>query len=195
MRCDRWFVLIGASFTIPRVTQHQDNVFIALGSNLGDRLANLRSAVARLEDAGIEIVAHSSVYETQPVDARSSQDDYYNAVIQTRFDRPPLALLDLCLSIESKMGRIRRETNEARVIDLDILLFGDQVIRSDRLTAPHPRLHVRRFVLKPLAEIAPDVIHPIVKESASELLAALPNDREAAPRHVTDTSWVARQTR
>lgn len=157
-------------------------------------MANLRSAIAHLEDAGVEIVVGSCVYQTHPVDVRSRQDDYFNAALQTRVDQAPPELLELCLSIESRMGRVRRETNEARVIDLDILLYDDQVIRSERLTIPHPRLHVRRFALEPLAEIAPDVIHPVIKKNASKLLAALPADREPPPRRVTDPSWIARQT-
>lgn len=188
------FVSIGAAFTIPRVKDPIDNVFIALGSNLGDRLANLQSAVAHLVDAGVEVIAGSCVYQTQPVAVRSPQREYFNAVIRTRVDRTPLDLLELCLTIESRMGRVRRQTNEARVIDLDIILFGDQVIRSERLTVPHPRLHVRRFVLEPLAEIAPDVIQPTHHKSVRELLSELPSFCEPPPRRVTDAGWFLRQT-
>jgi 2-amino-4-hydroxy-6-hydroxymethyldihydropteridine diphosphokinase len=130
--------------------------FIALGSNLGDRWAHLRSGLVEMARAGIPAVASSSVWETEPVD---TGDSYWflNMVVRIETETPPLDLLELLLEVERREGRIRTERNAPRVLDLDLLLLGDYRLEGPRLTLPHPRMWERRFVLAPLAELAPDL--------------------------------------
>jgi 2-amino-4-hydroxy-6-hydroxymethyldihydropteridine diphosphokinase len=148
--------------------------YLGLGSNLGDRAANLLRALKALRDAGLNLIALSSIYETEPVDY-PDQPDFLNMAVAVS---APLieqtSLLKLCLDVETRMGRERRIPKGARVIDIDLLLFGDAVIDGVRdgvaLTLPHPRLHLRRFALAPLAEIAPDLRHPISGKTIKRLL-------------------------
>lgn len=132
---------------------------IALGSNVGDTLANLREAIKRLQAEGCHILSLSRLYETSPV-GYADQDNFLNgaALIETSFS--PVELLALCKKIENDMGRVKMIVNGPRNIDLDILLYGQEQIEEEDLTIPHPRLHKRLFVLKPLMDIAPDMIVP-----------------------------------
>ena len=152
---------------------------IALGSNIGKRLANLREAyqrVSALNEIG-GFVRSSSVYETSPVDCEPGTPEYLNAVMEISFDGPPVALLDHLQQIEVKMGRLsKRPRNSPRTIDLDILYVGNLIFNSPEITIPHPRLAKRRFVLAPLAEIAPDLILPGHSGSISSLLEKLNNE-------------------
>ena len=145
--------------------------YVALGSNLGDRLGLLREAVARLGDHGA-VEAVSPVYETEPV-GFADQPAYLNAALRLRTDLPPAALLAGMLGVEADLGRVRSFPNAPRTLDLDLLFYGDLILESADLVLPHPRLHERAFVLVPLADIAPELLHPTTGLRVRELLAAL----------------------
>lgn len=146
--------------------------YIGLGTNLGDRIANLKSALDALDSLGV-LIAASSVYETEPVDVDDIQPSYLNMTVALETRLSPHALLRELLEIERVNGRVRKRQNEARTLDLDILLMGDLILNTDELTVPHPRTHERAFVMVPLAEIAPDAVHPILERTASEIAANL----------------------
>lgn len=139
-------------------------------------MGHIRQAIAKLRQLkGIEIVKASSVYETEP-EGYQNQPWFLNTVLELRTSLRPLSLLELLLDIESQMGRKRNRRYGARNIDLDLLLFDDLVIESDKLTLPHPRMHERRFVLVPLVKIAPTAVHPLLKKSVKRLLEELSPD-------------------
>lgn len=147
-------------------------VYLSLGSNVGDRAANLRSAVQQLGSVGrVEVV--SSFYETEPVEF-TAQPWFLNCAVKLDTEKMPKQLLSGILDIEQRMGRRRTQKKGPRVIDIDILLFGNSVIEAKGLTVPHPALHERRFVLEPLSEIAPETRHPVFKRTIRELRDALP---------------------
>jgi 2-amino-4-hydroxy-6-hydroxymethyldihydropteridine diphosphokinase len=147
--------------------------YISLGSNLGDREANLREAIIRLGELGM-VRAVSSLYETEPVGVQGQQPWFLNAAVETEL--PPLEFLGRVLQIEQSMGRVRTVLRGPRTVDLDIVLFGGDVLDMPGLTVPHPAMQQRRFVLAPLAEIAPNVRHPVLQKSVHELLDSLPAD-------------------
>ena len=147
-------------------------VYLSLGSNLGDRSANLRAAIERLGKAGA-IRSVSGFYETEPVEFRD-QPWFLNCVVALETSDSPEALLQRALAIEQEMGRLRMKDKGPRSIDIDILLFGDRVVEERGLKIPHPAMQQRRFVLEPLAEIAPEALHPQLRKTARELLADLP---------------------
>jgi 2-amino-4-hydroxy-6-hydroxymethyldihydropteridine diphosphokinase len=148
--------------------------FIALGSNLGDRRSTLQGAIAALADTGGLVVAKvSAFHETEPVGGPPGQERFLNAaaVVQTTLD--PFALLQVLRAIEGRFGRTRTVQWGERTLDLDLLLFDDRIVDTPELTIPHPRLSERRFVLEPLAEVAPDAVDPVTKRTIVDLLAAL----------------------
>ncbi|HXR33156.1 MAG TPA: 2-amino-4-hydroxy-6-hydroxymethyldihydropteridine diphosphokinase [Verrucomicrobiae bacterium] len=147
-------------------------VYIAQGSNVGDRESNLREAIRLLAEAGIRILKISSIYETEPVDYLE-QAWFLNAVLEAQTDLPALDLLQTLRSIESAMGSKKPFAKGPRLIDLDILLYDNDTIATPELQVPHPRMLERRFVLVPMAEIAPHLRHPSWPATASQLVAAL----------------------
>jgi 2-amino-4-hydroxy-6-hydroxymethyldihydropteridine diphosphokinase len=157
-------------------------VYLGLGSNLGDRRANLESAIAQLAALGT-VTARSSCYETEPMEV-PGQPWFLNCAVALETELMPKQLLARLLEIERSLGRKRKsgQPKGPRTIDLDILLFGSSVIETAGLTIPHPALHERRFVLEPLAEIAPEARHPVFKRTVRELRDALPKDAGAVKK-------------
>jgi len=149
--------------------------YLSLGSNLGDRRANLRNAIGKLLNLG-NLVAVSSFYETEPVEF-TEQPWFLNCAVALQTSLTAEDFLKGIMQIEREMGRQRDVPKGPRTIDIDILLFGKAVLQTTQLRIPHPAMHQRRFVLEPLAEIAPDVQHPVLKKTVLELLQVLPTDK------------------
>ena len=147
--------------------------FLLAGSNLGDREANLQYAVSSLTTAGT-VLKISSVFETEPV-GYEAQPWFFNQAIELRTSLTPYELLQGCQRIETCRGRIRTFPNAPRTLDLDILLYGDLWVNQEDLIIPHPRLAERKFALAPLSQIAPDVVHPLLKKTIRSLLEGCPD--------------------
>jgi 2-amino-4-hydroxy-6-hydroxymethyldihydropteridine diphosphokinase len=159
------------------------SAYVALGGNLGDRAANLDGAVRELGSCpGVRVRRVSTYHETGPSGGPVGQPPYLNAAAQVETDLGPEALLEILLAVESRLGRTRAERNAPRTIDLDLLLYGDVVIATSRMVVPHPRMHERLFVLAPLAEIAPDAVHPTLGLTVRELLDAF-REQASAGKH------------
>jgi 2-amino-4-hydroxy-6-hydroxymethyldihydropteridine diphosphokinase len=149
-------------------------VYLGLGSNLGDRGGNLRKALSVLDETdGVAVITVSSCYETPAVGPVTDQEDFYNAVVEIETTLSPQELLTRIKSVERELGRVPRERWGPRVIDIDILLWNNNVLQEEGLTVPHPEMTTRAFVLTPLAELAPDVVHPVARKSVAELASQL----------------------
>jgi 2-amino-4-hydroxy-6-hydroxymethyldihydropteridine diphosphokinase len=148
-------------------------VYLALGSNIGDREANLRAAIQGFSAAGISVLRESPVYETEPV-GYTAQRWFLNMVVEAETALFPMQLLARIGKMERALGRVRTVPNGPRTIDIDIVLYGHAVVRTARLEIPHPRMHERRFVLAPLADLAPGLRHPVLRQTVRQLLEAAP---------------------
>ncbi|MDP8215491.1 MAG: 2-amino-4-hydroxy-6-hydroxymethyldihydropteridine diphosphokinase [Candidatus Euphemobacter frigidus] len=158
----------------------KNEVFISLGSNLGDRNKNIRDALRLLSGhQEIEPDKLSGLYETEPRDFRD-QPRFLNCVIKLKTDLPPESLLAFCQETERALGRVRTVRYGPRIIDLDILTYGRQVIETPHLTVPHPKLSERRFVLEPLCELEPGWRHPVLNATAQELLNGLGKEQQVS---------------
>ncbi len=155
-------------------------IYIGVGSNLGDRSGHIRKARTLLGLTGaVKLLRESPFYETEPVGG-PPQGKFLNAVWEAETALPADDLMALLLSVEAQLGRIRTGKNNPRTIDLDLLFYGDEIIQAGHLTVPHPRLHERIFVLKPLADLNPGLRHPAVGQTVSELLERLHANHPAA---------------
>ena len=153
-------------------------VYLSLGSNVGNREANLKAAVNALEEARVHVLRASPMYETAPVE-NTKQGWFLNLVVEGETKLMPLQLLQRTTRIEKELGRVRTTPKGPRTIDIDILLYGNAVLKAADLEIPHPRMAGRRFVLAPLAELAPELRHPVTGKTVKEMLAEAP---EAAVR-------------
>ncbi len=155
-------------------------VYLSLGSNLGDRAAHLARALARLSEEGLRVVHKSSLYLTEPVEF-TSQGWFLNLAVEAETSLMPRQLLHLIQRIERELGRHRMVRSGPRPLDLDILLYGTSVVRTAELEIPHPRMAQRRFVLVPMAELAPTLRHPVLQLTMLELLASTPDRSQVRP--------------
>jgi len=151
-------------------------VYLGLGSNMGDREANLATAIQALSQK-VTVTLISSIYETEPL-GYLNQPWFLNVVCRVTNDLDPFELLALAKEIEKKIGRVPSFPNAPRPIDIDILFYDDQLINTEALAVPHPRIVERAFVLVPLAEIAPDLIHPVTQQSITDLLVTLEDSQQ-----------------
>jgi len=152
----------------------QKTIYVSLGSNVGDREENLRAAIAALGDACVRVTRVSSFYETEPVDFLE-QGWFLNCAVEGETDVPALELLRALRGIETRMGSKKLVAKGPRLIDMDILLYGSETNDTPELQVPHPRMHLRRFVLVPLTEIAPEAVHPSLKKTVKQLLEETPD--------------------
>ena len=155
-------------------------IYLSLGSNVGERAENIAQAIATLARFGVRAVKRSELYETEPVEFLA-QDWFLNCAAEVETELAPAELMRALLEIERSMGRERVLPKGPRIIDMDILLYGLRVVREADLEIPHPRMADRRFVLVPLAEIAPRVVHPVLKKTIAELLAETSDRSEVRP--------------
>ena len=148
--------------------------YLLIGGNLGNRLLNLQKAIEAIEEICGDIIAMSSIYETAAW-GNIDQPSFLNQVLVLNTDMQPEELMNHLLIIEEKLGRIRQEKMGPRTIDIDILLIDDVIIQTAALTIPHPSIHLRKFALMPLAEVAASKIHPVIKKTIAELLTDCPD--------------------
>ena len=157
-----------------------NTIYLSLGANIGHRERNIWLAIEALASRGLRVTRRSSLYETEPVGMKS-KDWFLNTVVEAETDLAPEELMRVLLELERALGRERRVLHGPRIIDIDILLFGSSVVHAPDLEIPHPRMAERRFVLVPLAEIAPDVQHPVLKKTITALLSETADRSEVRP--------------
>ena len=162
-------------------------IYLSLGSNIGDRETNLRKAVERLESLDVHVLRASRIYETEPVDY-VDQAWFLNQVVEAETALFPMQLLTRTARVERELGRTRTVPKGPRTLDIDILFYGDAVVRTARLELPHPRIAQRRFVLAPLAELAPDLRHPVTRLSVRQMLESAPPSVVRLLAHKSRTS-------
>ncbi|HWF37372.1 MAG TPA: 2-amino-4-hydroxy-6-hydroxymethyldihydropteridine diphosphokinase [Candidatus Acidoferrales bacterium] len=165
--------------------------YLSLGSNIGDRRKNIAQAIDALLLHGVRVLRKSSLYETEPVEM-TDQPWFVNCVVEAETDLQPDELMETLLSIEREMGRERLVPKGPRLIDIDILLYDAQALHTSKVEIPHPRMTERKFVLAPLAEIAPDVRHPVLNKTAAELAEGTPDQSEIR-KLTTDPGKVVRK--
>ncbi|MBN2061940.1 MAG: 2-amino-4-hydroxy-6-hydroxymethyldihydropteridine diphosphokinase [Deltaproteobacteria bacterium] len=162
-----------------RRLEKSQTAYIGIGSNLGDSLGNCQKAVERIVLLpGCELIRVSGFYLTEPVGVKD-QGWYVNAVMAVNSSMSAHDLMRSLLKIEADMGRVRRERWEPRVIDIDLLLYGMEIISDELLVVPHPMMHKRRFVMAPMAELSPDLVHVTLGKKMSELLGMIPANEQA----------------
>jgi 2-amino-4-hydroxy-6-hydroxymethyldihydropteridine diphosphokinase len=149
-------------------------VYLLLGGNQGDRLTNLQTATKRIAGNIGKVIALSSVYETSAW-GKTDEPDFLNQVVVVETVLQAEAVMSTILEIEHEMGRVRTTKNASRIIDIDILFYDHEVVHEERLTIPHPEIQNRKFVLVPLAELAPEMVHPVLKASVNEMLSTTPD--------------------
>lgn len=157
-----------------------NKIFLITGGNIGDRKKILEAAVVLIEAKIGKIIQRSRIYETDAWGI-TDQPSFYNQVLVVESSFSAIEVIKIILKIEEELGRVRTIKNAARTIDIDILFFNNEIVNEENLTIPHPQIANRRFVLKPLDEIAPMLIHPVYKKSIHELLAICSDELEAAP--------------
>lgn len=150
---------------------YMNGIYLLLGSNIGDRLQNLKLAQRLLNESGIKTLNESSIYETEPW-GKTDQSWFLNTVLQVETSLLPRELLSKCLEAEEQLGRKRKEKWGSRIIDIDILYYNDQELESSDLTIPHPAIQDRKFTLVPMCELRPNLTHPKLHQTQSELLLA-----------------------
>jgi len=163
---------------------------VALGSNLGNRLENLRAARGQIADLSHvqPPILSSAIYETKPVDCEPGAEEFLNAVVEFDYAGDPVNLLEQLIRIEESLGRKRdHPKNVSRKIDIDLLYYGDSKMDNERLQLPHPRIHLRKFVLQPLADIRPDLVLPNERKPVRDLLVELEESGELV--RFTDDDW------
>ena len=164
-------------------------VYIAIGSNMGDRIQNCREGLRRLQEiSGVRVIRSSSAYETEPV-GEGLEGWFINAVAEAETDLDPVALVEHLKRIEGEMGREKSRDRSNRPIDLDLLFYGELLLESKDLIVPHPLLHRRRFVLEPLTELVPGQIHPGLGKKVKDLWADLKDPHQV--RRIETSLWEA----
>lgn len=163
--------------------KREHTAYLGIGSNLGNREQNTREAIRLLGDhPRLKVIALSHFYETEPLTLKGERQNYYlNCVIKVRTSMNAVRLFQVMQDIEKILGRVRSARWEPRTIDLDLLLFDDEIIRTKLLTVPHPEMHRRRFVLEPLAELSPKLKHPVKGLTFRTLLQRLKDDKKVTP--------------
>jgi len=157
-----------------------NSTYLLIGGNLGNRIENLAMARSLIEKELGKIIKVSSIYETAAWGI-TEQPDFLNQVLLIKTKFSPEKMMQLILSIENKMGRVRTQKNASRIIDIDILFFNDEIISNENLTIPHPEIQNRKFALIPLNEIASDLVHPVFKQSIKNLLSTSKDKLQVKP--------------